>query len=586
MRQTWIVCVLLAACGGSNGGSNGDDDNGMPDAAGTMSDDGPCAPNALRCNGDVVEQCNADGTMWVPQMTCTTFCADNACALDGLDIASDQNLDGIIHVKGAVTIHNGATVTSATGDLTIFADTITVEAGGSMTSTPTGTSPLGAGTNSTCSNCSTSPGTYSWGSALDSDVQPGSAGGISIGSMQAVAGGGGRIRLIATTINMAGQITANGAAGQADPQSCFFPGAGGSGGGILVYADDLTVSGLISAAGGALAIEKAGCTQFQSSAGGPGRVKLLFGSKHDITGTVTGTLTQGLAPPLPLTSTSHPDPTAVYNDGFLSLDIAWPKPFASSMGYYVLLDTTPTHPPTAANGKFQSAEKVSFTANDISDGDNYIHVVTVDSMSNIGTIESTYHVQINTQPPAMNSPSHPTQTAFVDNTNPFFQWSYPQGDANVSAVYYVLDHFGTTVPALTDTMLPATQKQLQESGVDAGVWALHVITADKQGRLTKVAGNYRVNIGADPGSSTIMGTVVDGASQPVVGATVTVNKGLFGLGASGGTVSTTSGGGFMFPANSISAGMWEVEVSLAARNATKNVTVMAGTTATAAITLP
>jgi hypothetical protein len=315
-------------------------------------------------------------------------------------------------------------------------------------------------------------------------------------------------------------------------------------------------------------------------------VKLLFGSSHSITGTTTGTLTQGLAPPLPLTSTSHPDPTAIYNDGFVSLDVAWPKPFGSAMGYYLLLNSTVIQPPTAATGKFQQVEKVSFTATDITNGDNYIHIVSVDAMSNIGTIESTYHVRINTQPPTIASPSHPTQTAFVDNTNPFFQWGYPQQDANVSAVYYVLDHFGTTVPALTDTMLPATQKQLQETGIDAGVWAIHVVAADKQGRLTKIAGNYRVNIGTDPGSGSLMGTIVDGASQPVPGATVTINHNLFGLGGTTGAGTATTNGSGTFMLSGITAGPWEVEVSLAARAATKNVTIAPNTTTPVSITLP
>ena len=39
---------------------------------------------ALRCNGNNVEVCNAAGTMWMVQMTCTTFCQDGTCALAGL----------------------------------------------------------------------------------------------------------------------------------------------------------------------------------------------------------------------------------------------------------------------------------------------------------------------------------------------------------------------------------------------------------------------------------------------------------------------------------------------------------------------
>lgn len=591
MSRTWIICVLVAACGGSNGGANGGDDT-PPDAPGTLSDDGPCDPNAMRCNGDVVEQCAADGSHWVPQNTCATFCADGSCALDGLDVATDQSLDGIVHVKGAVMVHAGATLTTPMGDLTIFADSISVESGGAITSATTGSVMALNGTDS--SSNTTVPGGRNASSPLtsdfDSNVSPGGSGGIVVPAQEVRAMGGGRIRLFAPTINMAGQILANGASGTASPTgSCYVPGSGGAGGGVLLVADDLTMSGLISTAGGAGGTPIPACTGTTSNgaSGDLGRIKLLYGSKHDITGTTTsGRLTQGIAPPIPVTSTTHPSPDAIYNDGFLSLDINWAKSFPTTMGYYVLLDSTPIHPPTAANGTFQSVDQVSFSANDVSNGDNYVHIVTIDSMSQIGTIESNYHVKINTLPPVMSSQSHPSQTTFVNNTNPFFAWSYPQTDANVSAVYYVLDHFGDTVPALTSTALPATQKQLLQSGLDAGIWVLHVIAADKQGRLTKVAGNYRVSIGADPGIGNLTGTVTDAASAPVSGATVTLNHGLFDLGGGTvGTVTTNSAGSFTL--SNIPAGTWEVEVTLATRSAAKNVSIApGGGTGTVSVTLP
>ena len=293
------------------------------------------------------------------------------------------------------------------------------------------------------------------------------------------------------------------------------------------------------------------------------------------TATITGVVTEGLAPPLPLVSTSHPDPTLIYNDNFVSLDMTWAKPF-TVQGYYVLLDQSPSDPPTAANGAFQAAEKVSFSANDVSDGDNYVHIVSVDPQSSIGTIESTFHVAINTRGPTLASQSHPSQTTFSDNTNPFFTWTYPQGDTMVSGTYYTFDHFGLTVPTTTDMKLPASQKQLLQSNVDAGVWVLHVVSIDQQGRLTKAAGHYRVNIGTDPGSGAIIGTIVDGSSQPVAGASVTVNRGLF-------NTTTQSTGQFSLPG--VTAGTWELSATMGALTATKTITVTMGMTTPGDLTL-
>jgi hypothetical protein len=575
------ILVVLVACGGKGGDGDNPDGNMNGDA---MSDDGPCTPDSLRCNGNVAEKCNADGTMWVPQQTCTTFCADGTCALDGLDVSSDMTLDGVVHVQGAVVVRSGATLSSPAGDLTLFADSITVESGGSISAAPTGASPLGVGFDATCFSCQAGGGYYgtsgdgsAWGSDLDSDVQPGSPSGNMDVSPPMHASGGGVLRLVATgKIDISGQITANGANGNTTTQ-CVVGGAGGSGGGILIMGDDVTVSGAISSAGGLGAPSASGCgvTAF-GRAGGVGRVKILFGSHNDISTMPTGRLTKGLAPPIPLKSTSHPDPTLVYNDGFLSLDLGWPKPFTTLQGYYVKLDASTINPPTPANGTFVGVEKVSFSPNDVHSGDNYVHIVSVDQMSAVGTVETTFHVRINTSGPSVSSTSHPNQTQFSNNVNPFFAWSYPQGDASVSGAYFVMDHFGLTVPATTDMKLPATQKQLLQSNTPAGVWVFHVVSIDQEGRLSKAAGHYRVNIGPDPGSGGIIGRVVNAQSQPVVGAHVTINRGLY-------NATTDGSGNYSIP--TVTAGTWELNVTMGAASTTKSITIMPNMTAPGDVTL-
>ena len=576
--------MALAACGGGGGGGGGGNnaDGGNGGDGGMLPDNGPCVPNSTRCNGDNVETCNADGTMWTVTMTCQTFCADSTCALDGLDVTSDQSLDGIVHVKGAVDVHAGATLSSPTGSLTIFADSITVETGGAIAVAPTGLTGSGSGEDGTCTNCESEAGSYGtgdrvWGSTQNADVFQGSPGGKSFGTTTNPLGGG-VLELLAPAITISGQLTANGESGLTPVGGCF-GGGGASGGGILLYGDSVTATGSISAAGG-LGGPNAACGGTGTGQqGGDGRVKILFGSHGDFaTAMIKGVVTSGVMPPLPLTSTSHPDPTLVYNDGFVSLDMQWAKPFAVQ-GYYVLLSPTPVQPPTPSNpsAMFQAAEKVSFSADAVGDGDNYVHVVSVDQQSNIGTIESTFKVQINTQPPEMSSPTNPSQTAFLNNVNPDFMWSYPQGDANVTGAYYVFDHFGLTVPDTTATLLPATQKQLLEQNVEPGVWVLHVVSIDSAGRLTKEAGHYRVNVGTDPGVGGISGVVIDSTSQPVVGATVTINRGLY-------TATTDVDGAYSM--SGVTAGTWELSATNGTKSATKpNFTVTMGMTASGDLTV-
>lgn len=587
VRLAWLFALLalslpLAACGGSSG-ALGDDGGVTPDA---LPNDGPCMPGALRCNGNDSQKCNAEGTMWETLETCATFCQEGVCALNGLDVTADQSLDGVVVVAGAVTIRSAATLSSPTGNLTIFADTLTLENGGAIAMAPTGARPDGKGSDAGCSNCSTSGGSYGtgsrvFGSATDSEVSAGSEGGrVFQTTTVPVASGGGVVRLfIKGKAVIAGQITANGASGGANPLQCLFGGGGGSGGGVLVVADDLTFTGSISTAGGLGGIAPAGCNPMPGGVGGEGRVKLLFGAHSNITGTIVGVKTEGLAPPIPVKSLSHPDGTKIYNDGFISFDVEWNKAFPTAMGYFVRLDKVASGPPTAANASFLAQVHASFSPNDIFDGQNFVHLVSVDAQSAIGTIETVFRVQINTRGPLVSSQSHPNPGVFSDNQNPFFQWTFPQGDANVAGTHYVLDNFGDTVPTAADPSLPSTQKQLLQTNVPAGIWFLHVVSVDGQGRLTKAAGHYRVNIGTDPGAGGIQGNVVDSGGQPVGGALVTVNRGLV-------TTTTNANGTFNFSPNPVPAGMWELSVKAGAKTASKSITVLPGMNATGNLTLP
>jgi hypothetical protein len=575
---------------------------------------GPCAPGARRCNGDVSEQCSGDGSTWAGVQACATYCAGaGQCALDGLLVTTAIDLDGVVYVKGEAHVFPGGSISSPTGDLTIFADTITVDQGGVITMAPTGMSPWGTGGEGSikhyssgspsCVDTANGGGYGTPGIDGFSSLRPGVSGGpawntsdwnLLAGSpggpvrefsdnvdmgQPAIPGppGGGVLRLVSTaTTTIGGQLVADGQAAVtygAFPNfamACGPPAGGSSGGAIVIAGPSVTVTGTLSVAGG-----NNDQPAFYRT-GGLGRVK-IDASSASVTGTVTGVVTQSLPPPLSITSASHPDQAAIYNDGGGDLLLAWTRPFAGVQGYYARLDTTAMNPPTAGTGQFVATDATTFPRDSLAAGDNYFHIVSIDAQATVGTLENVLHVAINAAPPAVVSPSHPDPNTWNANTTPTFTWTFPQGDANATGLYYVVDHNGLTIPDASATFVSATQKTVLVPNLSPGIWVFHAVSADTRGYLTKAAADYRVKIGADPGSGSIVGTVTNGSGSPIGGAALSINNGLF-------TQTANASGTYNFAA--VPVGTWQLSASSGGRSATRSVAVTAGGVATANLALP
>lgn len=548
---------------------------------------GACTPGTKRCNGGMSETCNGAGTAWENGQVCSSGCdgASGTCALAQLEITTNTNLDGEIIVNGPVIVRSGATLTSPTGNLTIRATSITVELNASIAAAPTGQNAQGAGGSYTCCACGGAGGGYgtagsyntscgnagvgpAFGSSTDAVVEQGSKGG---NSQAGTAGGngGGVIRLTAGTINIAGQVTANGNNGSTGAGG----GGGGSGGGILIAGNTVTVTGTISATGGAGGGATSG---YPGAAGGSGRIKILRGMTANVTGTLIGTVTQGLLPPLRITSSTHPDEALIYNDDFTVLGLTWDRAFPSTQGYYHRTSTTVNQPPTPAPpSQFVAGELIALERTAVVSGANYFHIVPIDAMSAVGTIENKFRVQVNTNPPTISSSSHPSETAWNPTVNAFFSWTLPNADANHKGYYYVLDHYGDTVPPTTGPLLPVNQKQILLSNLSTGIWAFHVVSIDQRGYRTKAADHYKIRIGTDPGIGTLLGTVTANGS-PVEGARVRINRSLVGT-----DQTSLSNGAYNF-GGTIPAGTWEVSVEKTGyQTQTMTVTVTAGGSTTA-----
>lgn len=556
---------------------------------------GACTPAARRCNAMSVEECNGAGTAWNPVETCTGTCSSGKCALASLDVTMNRDLNGEVVVDGDFIVRSGVTVTVSTGWLTVRARNVIIENMGSITVTARGSvvgrgSPPthynydgGGGGNGTVGGDggSTSSDRGRGGEMLNSNTDAAvSSGGNGANAMMPGGGtggtGGGVLRLIASdSITVTGFITANGTAGTPNTSSSYGGGGGGAGGGILLAASkNITVAGSVSARGGA-----GGKGQYYSGGtGAAGRVRILAGEKSTVTGTIDAVKTQGLLPPLLITSSTHPEPSLIYNDDFDAVSLSWISPFSTRQGYYHLISTNILQVPTPATGTFINTESASYPPTAARSAANYFHIVPVDAMTNIGTVENNFLIQVNSTPPTLTSTSHPTSTSWYMNRDVFFAWSLPVANPHVKGAYYVLDNYGSTIPTKADTLVLMPQKQLLRAGLTPGIWVMHILTVDQQGYLTKAAAHFRVQIGDDPGNGALLGQVVDGMGKPIDGATVTVNRGLW-------TQTTNSSGNYNIPM--LSAGTYELRTAKAGRTpVSQMVTITKGGSTTGNVTMP
>jgi hypothetical protein len=540
--------------------------------------------------------------------------AAGTCAELGLTIDADANqtLDGEHWYDGDVVIKNSSILKVPSGKLVIHAKSVTLDATSQILVTPTGNEARGKGQDAGAASCYSSycgytysvtisggsGGSYgttggstsgstcgcscSYGSCsvsrsagavyaiADDEVAAGAPGG---GCGSGTAGkGGGALAIFAENIAIQGTIVAKGQ----DGTSCA---GGGSGGGVVLRAtNDLAFTGAINTSGG---------SSGSGGAGGSGVVKLLYGASKTISGSIVGASFQSFMPPGDLSSATHPRQDRWYNDGFSAVSIAWSKPFATSAGYYDKLNASYGYVPAPANASYLSAEAASFVPADLATGTNYFHATTLGPFANVGTVESRFAINVNAAPPTVTSTSHPSQSTWYPNDSPYLAWTLPQADANTSSFYWVLDRFATTMPTTASSRIPMdlaspqNSKQLLLPGNAGGIWYFHIVAQDTMGYLTKSATHFRLQIGSNPGTGSVSGTVstnTGGTITPATGVTITLNRGVQ-------TTTSGAGGSFSFP-NSVSAQDYEIRASKSGfQDAVQNVTVSSGQTTTVNLTL-
>lgn len=558
----------------------------------------PCKSGDKRCNGAIPETCNMNGTGWTAASSCPNGCYQGACMQADLIIDGvTQTLEGDLAVKNDIVIKNGGSLkVGPSGVLKLKARNITIDAASNINGNDVGQETAGAGTccsttvqadggTLTCMYCENDVNdelkyyySYYPGSGYGSTGSQGysyryvqgTCGGvsnyctvysipktygreddlsISAGSLWGVDKGGGLVKLVAQSIDLKGQITANGT------------GSGTSGGGVLIAADVLSGNGAIQAVGG-----------MGNRTGGNGRVKLLRGTTSTFTGTVTGNPAISPMPPLELVSGSHPVQERWYNDGLGDLFLAWNKPFPTLNGYYYLLSTHEHDVPSAANGNgtFLQAESLVIKADQLKSGANWFHIVSVDSNFNVGTVKATQLVRVNVKPPTVSSSSHPDERTWYMNKAVYLTWTDPHDAKNFTGYYTALDKFMDTVPSPVPANFTTNDKVLRT--IDDGIWVFHIVNRDTRGAITKEAAHYVLYVGTEPAKENLSGSVFDASNNnaPLSGVTISINRGLFEANSTGSGTYTFNG--------ELYVGPWEVTASKEGYfSQTKNITLVKGT---------
>jgi hypothetical protein len=358
--------------------------------------------------------------------------------------------------------------------------------------------------------------------------------------------GGGIIDLRAKLIRIDGQVTSNGGGSYA------------SGGTVLLAADELLGTGALQAL----------CT-YNTSHTYQGVLKLLYGATRTLTPLATAPQSISLMPPMELVSSTHPDSALTYTDGAATLELAWQRPFSGVNGYYYLLSTNERADVSPANGTFLQAESVSIPLKGIN-STRYLHIISVDSKAQVGTVHHVFPIRIVSNPPYVSSSSHPSQGTWYNNNAAYLTWEPAQAASDLTGYYYVLDKFGDTVPSATQgTYVPNPQTLL--SNLTPGPWVFHLVGRDTQNRTHRTARHFKLFIGAAPATGNIAGSVFEG-TQPLSGAELSVNRGLF--------ASQTGATGTYTFGSSVYEGTWEVTASKEGyAPQTKTVTVTGGAVA-------
>lgn len=276
----------------------------------------------------------------------------------------------------------------------------------------------------------------------------------------------------------------------------------------------------------------------------------LYGSEWNNDGTHEGA--ESVMPPVTLSSPTHPEGFQ-WNMVDDDVSIAWDKPFASVRGYYINVNTTTI--PSPSSGEFTTVENVTLPLRLFRPGSNTVQVVSVNADSTVGTEPTRFTIDFNVSSPNVSSSSHPDSFDWSSSDDIFIEWTEsPNIDPNSYVGYwYAWDHRGDTRPDENVGIFRNDDKILFDNQAP-GVWMFHLVSIDRLGRTSPVPARYEVRVGPEPEFGNIAGNIKDDNGDPLRGATVLLNGGIY-------RATTVASGDYTFRGEVPAVAFdWEVEV--------------------------
>ncbi len=276
----------------------------------------------------------------------------------------------------------------------------------------------------------------------------------------------------------------------------------------------------------------------------------LYGSEWQNDGTHGGAVS--VMPPETLSSPTHPKGFQ-WNMIDDEVSIAWDKPFASARGYYINVNSAAI--PSPSSGDFTTAENITLPLQLFRPGVNTVQVVSVNADSTVGTVPALFTVDFNVASPNVSSSSHGDPFEWASSDDVFIEWTEPSSVDRASFVgyWYAWNHRGDTHPDENIGTFRNDDKILFDNQAP-GVWMFHIVSIDRLGRTSPAPGRYEVRVGPEPGYGNIAGSVKDDQGEPLRGATVLLNGGVY-------RATTVASGDYTFRGEVPAAAFdWEVEI--------------------------
>ncbi len=285
--------------------------------------------------------------------------------------------------------------------------------------------------------------------------------------------------------------------------------------------DTLVLSGNLQSSRSILRADSLSIEQGASTSGSSLNAA-LYGDHFSNEGSHSGIVS--VMPPTPIESSTHPG-EFTWNLSGDDVVVTWNRPFSGAAGYYVAVGDDVPGPGQAT---FRTTESIALPLSQFEPGENRVRIVSVNADSEVGTFFEELVIDFNARPPRVSSTSHPESDVWGGTDDVHLSWSDPSDvdDDSLTGYFYVWDRQADTLPVPSNGTFD-DRNSLLLADQDPGVWFFHIVNIDRMGRTSPLVGRYRVQIGAQPATGNIAGTITDSdTGEPIRGATVLLNGGL------------------------------------------------------------